>query len=140
MKDFYIDDGLTSVESAEDAIQLAREARELCATGDLRLNKFEQERGPREYTSSERATSVKDMDLAFDDLPLERALGIQWDVESDHFRFNVSLKEQPATRCGILSTVASVFDLLGLVAWVVMILSLTNFFYNGNSGEVIWLT
>ncbi|XP_078020591.1 uncharacterized protein LOC144459801 [Epinephelus lanceolatus] len=122
MRDFYIDDGLTSVKSAEDAIQLAREACELCATGGLRLHKFvlNNREVLESIPSSERATNVKDMDLTFNDLPLERALGIQWDVESDHFRFNVSLKEQPATRCGILSTVASLFDPLGLVAPILL--------------------
>lgn len=38
MKDFYVDDGVTSVESKEEAIQLAQEARELCAVGGLRLH------------------------------------------------------------------------------------------------------
>lgn len=95
MRDFYVDDGLTSVESAKDAIQLAREARELCAKGDLRLHKFVSNNREvlESIPSSERATNVTDMDLAFDDLPLERALGIQWDVESDHFRLNVSLSQ-----------------------------------------------
>ena len=69
---------------------------------------------------SERATNVEDIDFTFDNLPLERALGIQWDVESDYFRLNVSLKEQPATRRGILSTVASLFDPLGLVAPILL--------------------
>lgn len=79
MRDFYVDDGLTSVESAKDAIQLAREARELCAKGDLRLHKFVSNNREvlESIPSSERATNVTDMDLAFDDLPLERALGIQ---------------------------------------------------------------
>lgn len=95
MRDFYVDDGLTSVESAKDAIQLAREARELCAKGDLRLHKFVSNNREvlESIPSSERATNVTDMDVAFDDLPLERALGIQWDVESDHFRLNVSLSQ-----------------------------------------------
>ncbi|KAK0155320.1 hypothetical protein N1851_002329 [Merluccius polli] len=109
MRDFYVDDGLTSVESTEDAIQLARKACELCATGGLRLHKFVLNNRDvlESVPSSERATNVKDMDLAFGDLPLERALGIQWDVESDHFRLNFSLKEPPVTRRSILSTVAS---------------------------------
>ncbi|KAK0154149.1 hypothetical protein N1851_003773 [Merluccius polli] len=40
MRDFYVDDGLTSAGSTEEAVQLAREARELCAMGGLRLHKF----------------------------------------------------------------------------------------------------
>lgn len=122
MRDFYVDDGLTSTESAEEAIHLAREARELCVRGGLRLHKFmSNDRDVLEsIPPSERAINVSDMDLSFNNLPLERALGIQWDVESDHFRFNVSLKEQPATRRGILSTVASLFDPLGLVAPILL--------------------
>lgn len=33
MRNFYVDDGITSVDKAESAIQLAQEARELCAKG-----------------------------------------------------------------------------------------------------------
>ncbi len=40
MQDFYMDDGVSSVEIAEKAIRLAREARQLCALGGLRLHKF----------------------------------------------------------------------------------------------------
>lgn len=122
MRDFYVDDGLASVESTEEAIQLAREARELCAMGGLRLHKFvSNDRDVLEsIPPSERATNVKNMDLSFDDLPLERALGLLWDVESDHFRLSVNLKDQPATRRGILSTVASLYDPLGFVAPVLL--------------------
>ncbi|XP_032396233.1 uncharacterized protein LOC116704734 [Etheostoma spectabile] len=41
---------------------------------------------------------------------------IHWHIESDTFRFCISLKDQPATRRGILSMVASVYDPLGLIA------------------------
>ncbi|KAJ7985811.1 hypothetical protein DPEC_G00344340 [Dallia pectoralis] len=49
-------------------------------------------------------------------MPQERALGIQWNVERDCFRFDNTLKDQPATRRGILSTVASIYDPLGFLA------------------------
>ncbi|XP_043088736.1 LOW QUALITY PROTEIN: uncharacterized protein LOC122334940 [Puntigrus tetrazona] len=49
-------------------------------------------------------------------MPLERALGIHWHVDSDNFRFSVDLKDQPATRRGLLSTVASLYDPLGFIA------------------------
>lgn len=65
---------------------------------------------------SEQAIEVKALDLNFDDTPLERALGIHWDIDSDRLRFSVDLKHQPATRCGILSTVASLYDPLGFIA------------------------
>nr|XP_057941354.1 uncharacterized protein LOC131137424 [Doryrhamphus excisus]XP_057941355.1 uncharacterized protein LOC131137424 [Doryrhamphus excisus] len=39
-RDFYVDDGLTSLDSEAEAIQLVREARELCSAGKLHLHKF----------------------------------------------------------------------------------------------------
>lgn len=39
-RDFYVDDGITSVKTEEDGMQLAQEARELCARGGLRMHKF----------------------------------------------------------------------------------------------------
>ena len=39
-----------------------------------------------------------------------------WSPESDTFGFNISLKERPPTRRGILSMVSSVYDPLGFIA------------------------
>ena len=63
-----------------------------------------------------RAKEVKDFDTTKDLLPVERALGVQWCVQSDHLQFRVELADRPLTRRGILSTVSSIYDPLGLVA------------------------
>lgn len=65
---------------------------------------------------SECAVDVTAVSLFLTDQPLERALGIYWHLKQDNFRFCVNLKDQPATRRGILSTVASLFDPLGFLA------------------------
>ena len=64
----------------------------------------------------DRAKGVKDLDLQNDVLPIERALGVQWCVESDTFQFRIVLQDKPLTRRGILSTVSSVYDPLGFLA------------------------
>ena len=64
----------------------------------------------------DRAKEVKNLDLDQSSLPMERALGMHWDVETDKFGFQIRIKDKPATRRGILSVVSSVFDPLGLVA------------------------
>ena len=61
-----------------------------------------------------RAGSVKD--LVLDQLPIERASGVRWDVESDTFGFKISANNRPASRRGILSVVSSVYDPLGFAA------------------------
>ena len=117
-RDFYVDDGIISVESVEKAIQIAKEARELCAKGGLRLHKLVSNNCAvlQSIPSTEHATDIKAKDLRFNDTALERALGIYWNIESDCFTFKVSPKNQPATRRGILSSVASIYDPLGFVA------------------------
>ena len=62
----------------------------------------------------ERAKEVKTLDLSKDDLPVERALGVKWCVETDTFGFKVDVKLKPPTRRGILSVISSVYDSLGL--------------------------
>lgn len=91
MRDFYVDDGLTSVESTKIAIQLDREARKLLC------QRWYQTRLVYVILPTERATHVKQITLVFNDLSMETALDIQWDIESDHLSFTVNLKEQHAT-------------------------------------------
>ncbi|XP_067279675.1 uncharacterized protein [Pseudorasbora parva] len=117
-RDFYVDDGVASVETVEIAIQLAKETRELCAKGGLRLHKFISNDNAvlQSIPASERAINFETKDLTFNDMPIERALGIHWNIQSDSFKFHIPLSGQPTTRRGILSTVASIYDPLGFVA------------------------
>ncbi|XP_037394566.1 uncharacterized protein LOC119263501 [Pygocentrus nattereri] len=117
-KHFYVDDGLISVKSVGEAIELVKEAQSVCAKGKLHLHKFLSNN--REVLHSinlaEHAVEVKNVDLNHDDLPVQRVLGIRWNTESDSFSFKVILDEKPATRRGILSIVASLYDPLGFLA------------------------
>lgn len=45
----------------------------------------------------ERAPLVLDLDLFKDNLPLERTLGVQWNVDTDTFTFKVVPEEKPFT-------------------------------------------
>ena len=51
-----------------------------------------------------------------DVLPMDRALGVIWDVNNDKIKFKVKLADKPVTRHGILSIVSSIYDPLGLVS------------------------
>lgn len=115
-KNFYVDDGLVSVPSVDEAKKLITESQELCKRGGLRLHKFNsnEEAALSCLDSSERAANVEP--LGFDSTPSERALGIQWSIKDDTFSFNISLKDQPSTRRGCLSVIASLYDPLGFIA------------------------
>ena len=122
-RNFYVDDGITSVKTVQEAKDLVKEASDLCAKGKLRLHKFIS--SDRQVIESipltERSTVVKDLDFISDELPTERTLGIQWNVERDVFKFDDQTKEQPLSRRGILSTVASIYDPLGFIAPFVLV-------------------
>lgn len=115
---FYVDDGLASVATVEEASNLIVKAQEMCKKGGLRLHKFNSNMS--EVLScvppSERAVSSSHLNLSSDLTPVEYALGIQWHTESDCFSFNINLKDKPATRRGVLSVIASWYDPLGFVA------------------------
>ena len=119
---FYVDDCLKSSPTVSSAIRLVEDLRDLLMKGGFHLTKWTS--NSRELLTSipkdERAKEVKDLDLDQDKLPIERALGIQWSVESDEFFFKIVIKESPLTRRGILSVVSSVYDPLGLLSPVIL--------------------
>ncbi|XP_064611761.1 uncharacterized protein LOC135475754 [Liolophura sinensis] len=121
--DFYVDDGLKSIASAEKAINLIDRSMAMCAEGGLRLHKFVS--NSREVLAAvpsvNQAKGIQSLDLMFEPLPVETALGVQWCIESDAFWFRITLQDKPLTRRGILSTVSSIYDPLGFAAPVVLL-------------------
>nr|XP_046179278.1 uncharacterized protein LOC124010653 [Oncorhynchus gorbuscha] len=81
-RNFYVDDGLTSVSSEAEAAQLGKEARELCSIGKLRLHKFisNSKEVIATIPKEERAKGAKDLDMALGEPHMERALGVLWCV------------------------------------------------------------
>ena len=113
---FYVDDCLKSVETDLIAVTLVHELCQMLAKGGFRLTKWlSNSRTVIEaIPESERAATIKNLDL--EDLPIERALGIQWNIQVDTFGFNITIRSRPPTRRGILSIVTSIYDPLGLAA------------------------
>lgn len=74
----------------------------------------------RTVPEEHRTKDLKELDLDRDNLPLERALGLQWCIESDAFQFKMLVKQSPYTRRGMLSLLSSVYDPLGFIAPVTL--------------------
>ncbi|XP_078284303.1 uncharacterized protein LOC144609366 [Rhinoraja longicauda] len=115
---FYVDDGLKSMTTEEEAIQMVKHLTSLCNKGGFRLTKWiSNSRAVLETIPPEdRAKETRELDLDKDDLPMERALGLHWCVETDVFKFRISIQDRPCTRRGILSVIGSVYDPLGFLA------------------------
>lgn len=117
-REFYVDDGLKSLPSITEAVGLLKAARGMLATSNLHLHKIASNCPAvmQAFPSSEYAKDLKDLDLDIDSPPVQRSLGLNWDLSNDTFTFRVASTTKPFTRRGVLATVNSLFDPLGLVA------------------------
>ena len=117
---FYVDDCLKSVAKIDEAIQLINQLTVLLSRGGFRLTKWicNNRKVMAAIPSREWNPTIVNMDL--DDLPINRALGVQWNVENDTFSFRIVDHLKAETRRGILSYVSSMYDPLGLAAPLVL--------------------
>ena len=117
-RNLYVDDGLASRSTAEEAIELIANAQDVLASSNRRLHKVISNSVDvmEAFSNEDRAKEVRDLDLRRDILPAQRSLGVYWDLENDVFTFHVSLPGKPFTRRGVLSVINSVYDPLGVAA------------------------
>ena len=129
---FYVDDGLISVSSVKEAIDLLRNSRDLCARAELKLhevvsNKLEVLECLPE---SDRATS-KSFNIRTDSLPLERALGVVWCIQNDTFQFRINTRNK--VRCSFVLGKARVASLKQITPTAAVVLGKMNKFLKDES-------
>ena len=115
-RNFYVDNLLKSTASVEEATTLADKLTGMLKEGGFRLTKFLSNRREVLLTlpSQERANPTLNLEL--DRLPINRTLGLHWDAERDVFCFKTVSTNKPATKRGVLSTISTLFDPLGLLS------------------------
>ena len=96
--DFYVDDGLKSVPSIDEAVTLISDVKQMCKSGGFNLHKFVSNSKDviRRIPESDKADGVKELDLDLDSLPLERALGVQWCMSLTAFSLTSSYRTSHA--------------------------------------------
>ena len=115
-----------SLPDEESAADFVDAIGRLLAEGGFRLHKWmsTSRKVIMSINPTERAGSVKEIS-GDTDLPSDRALGMNWDVERDSFIFDIDITrkaaEQAVTRRSMLSTTASLFDPLGFLSPVLLI-------------------
>lgn len=118
---FYVDDGLTSTATEDTAVSLMKRTQiALRTNGGIHLHKIasNSKQVLAAFPAEDLAKGISNLELSKDDLPVQRSLGLLWNLNSDCFTFQVSDSEKPFTRRGVLSVVNSLYDPLGFVASV----------------------
>lgn len=122
-RNFYVDDGLLSVDTVEEAINLlSKTQKTLKEEGNIRLHKLASN-DPKvcsAFPTDDLAKELKDLNLDLDETPLQRTLGVSWNVSTDMFTFQVSRTLHPYTKRGVLATINSLYDPIGFLAPVIV--------------------
>ena len=118
--DFYVDDGLKSTSTTEEAVALLKRIQAMSATANLRLHKI-----ASNDSGVTSAFPVEDLDLSHADMSASKqtiqcSLGVSWDLKTDSFTFKVSMGNKPFTKRRVLSVINSLCDPWGMAAPVLI--------------------
>ena len=122
-KNFYVDDGLMSCASEDAAVSLMRRTQiALKEGGELRLHKIASNSKSvlLQFPKDDLAKELKSLDIGEEDLPMQRSLGLSWDINADEFIFKIAVDTKPFTRRGVLSIINSLFDPIGFTGPVTL--------------------
>ena len=117
---FYVDDGLCSVSSEENAADLIKRSISMCKEGKIELAKFVCS-SSNVLKSFDRSLIASKISVDFSEPVNEKSLGVHWQVNNDNFFYSINPPKEMYTRRKVLSTVVSVFDPMGLVSSLVLL-------------------
>ena len=110
LNNFYVDDGLISCETGKQEVSLMKRTQKaLMEGGILRLHKI--------TSNSKSVLSQFDQNDLAKDL---KVLDFSWDIEADQINFRVFRDKKPYTCGGVLSTINSLINPLGIVSPVTL--------------------
>ena len=117
LQDFYMDDLLKSMDDKNDVIKLIKNIDGMCSAGGFNLTKFvcTDQEVMNSIPPHKRAEGLKEYQIG-SELPVERPLGVKWDIQTDSFGFQVSFDKDDGTRRGSLATISGIYDPYGLEA------------------------
>lgn len=89
---FYVDDGLCSMPTDAEAIDLLRRTQTSLAESTLRLHKFASNSKEvlQAFPPEDCTGAVDDVDLSGEAAHTQRSLGLLWEITRDTFTFSVS--------------------------------------------------
>jgi hypothetical protein len=122
-KQFYVDDGLLSMDSVEEAVDLVKRTQwDLQTKGGLKLHKIASNCVDlmKQFTNEELTKELQSLNFTEEYLPFHQSLGLSWDLNNDLFTFIPPEERKPFTRRGLLAVINSVYDPIGFLAPVLI--------------------
>lgn len=113
-RNFYVDDGLVSLPTGKQAITLVTATQAMLRTANLRLHKIVSNsvEAMEAFQAEDRSECVI---WTYTVTACQRSVHTEYiGIWCDSFTFQVTLPDKPFTRRGVLSTVNSIYDPLGL--------------------------
>ena len=106
---FYVDDGLLAVSSAEEAIEIFQGTKEILKKGGLTCHKLKSSSvDVLTFFSEEERAAVASIET--------KTLGIPWNTTSDELTVQFVINVEKITRRSLLSVLAKTYDPLGFMA------------------------
>ncbi|XP_055622149.1 uncharacterized protein LOC129765751 [Toxorhynchites rutilus septentrionalis] len=120
-KDVYVDDLISGESTVERAIQLQNDLMKLLKRGGFRLRKWVSNSLEVLSEIPEELQGTRSP-MKFDPEETVKTLGICWEPETDKLRFNIAVNviNPVPTKREVLSTIAQLYDPLGLVSPVIV--------------------
>ena len=95
-KKFHVDDLLKSVKNSKNGIDAYNDFKMLLSLGGLNLTKWNGNNFEviNAVPEEDRSKEWKKIDFKRDSLPVERALGVQWNTAKNCFQYSVNIPEK----------------------------------------------
>ena len=112
------DDLLKSFPTVKEVVNAIKQLQELCSRGGFNLTKCisNKQEVIKLIPDDKRKPNVRNELVTLGNLPEEKALGVKWDTQNDTLGFYIKFADKPLARRGLVSTLSSVYDPLGLTA------------------------
>ncbi|XP_052743984.1 uncharacterized protein LOC128199256 [Bicyclus anynana] len=120
---YYMDDVLYTTHTVGEAINLADQLSSMLSLGGFKLLKWSSNSSLflQNYPKEILHPSILDpKTINFSTAAGQKVLGIEWEPAHDTFTFNFTPNELKCTKRNMLSIIAQLFDVLGLIAPVIL--------------------
>ena len=115
----YVDDRLAGADTVDSTLKLQQEMSEIMMTAAFNLTKWASN-SELVVEATDPAKRASSPFVMFNLSNTLKALGVSWDLNSDHFRFlapsEIISSHDPMSKISLLSLASKTFDPLGLIS------------------------